>query len=112
MNNLFTYISALKFGSTQCNIVSEELHDHSYHDEGIFIDSKERIVQFSNGVLLKEQVEFDSEQTCDESLCPECWIWYQILAQPDELSITPKKKSFISRCQEAFWLKMHKIRMD
>ncbi len=102
MNNLFTYVSAIKFGSEKYSIEHQELHDRSYYDEDMYIDSKEKVVHFSNGVVLKEHVEFDSEQSNDLDICPECWITYQVIEQPEGVSIRPNKKSFISRCKSLF----------
>lgn len=89
------------------------------------IESKEWLVCFDNGVQLRKQVERDYELLDDLSssvanksqravnndmVCEECWISYQVVASPPDLHIYPQSKNFINECQEAFWLKMSKMR--
>ncbi|GAJ68767.1 hypothetical protein MA13_contig00013-0042 [Edwardsiella piscicida] len=38
------------------------------------------------------------------SVCPECWIKWEVL-NAEEVGITPRYKSFISECQQNYWLK-------
>ncbi len=79
MNNLFTYVSALKEESPGLCIVEKVLLDNSFEDEGILITSTELTVKFENGVTLKQQIEFEGNDNPTDMVCSECWISYEII---------------------------------
>jgi len=106
MNNLSTYVSAIKNGSRDGFIVSSDYVDLSYQDEEISVECSECYFHFSNGAVIKQTLEQDMDESPADVVCAECWISYQVVSAPDDLSIRPQTKSFINRCQESFWLKM------
>ncbi|MEJ2765266.1 hypothetical protein VV869_15000 [Photobacterium sp. MCCC 1A19761] len=114
MNNLSTYVSALKGKETKVAIVEHQFTQHQCEEGGVTIDSVEHIVTFSNGVTLAMRQEFDHPDTFSEGvpegICAECWITYEITDNLQYLPIRPRKKSFTNRCQEAFWLKINEVR--
>lgn len=113
MNQLITYVSALKDKQSSQSIVEIAERDTSFTDGDTLIHGRERLITFANGVVLKQQIEFDecSNSQSTQAVCSECWISYQIIFQPEFLSIQPKKKQFINRCQEAFWLRINKAHL-
>ncbi|OMH36145.1 hypothetical protein [Motiliproteus sp. MSK22-1] len=108
MNNLFTYIEAIKSNNEKLRIIDKVEKDLSYCDQGMTVNSTEVLFYFSNGVTLKYCVEFDETLQLSE-VCPECWISYEVM-DSSTVKITPIRKSFISQCQEVFWLKTQKCR--
>ena len=108
MNQLYTYIEAINRVDGKVFIVSQVVTDNSYKDQGVAVNSYETIFSFSNGVVLKYDVEFD-EVPLSSEVCAECWISYEIIDSLTE-TISPTKKTFVNKCQESFWLKMQKHR--
>ena len=111
MENIFTYISAIKNESSNELIIERSFSDQSYEEDGILIESSELMVAFVNGVIVKQCIEIDScvanEIVKSDMVCDECWISYQVVSEPDELNVLPKRKHFINKCQESFWLKIN-----
>jgi len=112
MNNLFSYVSALKESDPLLPITAQRTADNSYTDDGVEISSSEVITEFANGVTLKQQIEFDSSEQPYKQVCAECWISYEVLFEPENVTVRPKKKSFINSCQESFWLKINKSQLS
>ena len=112
MNNLSIYALAMNSYNTDLLIINDISHSYKYHENGVVVQTDERIVTFSNLVTIKVQHEFDQLDTVIDGICPECWITYEIISNPENVQITPVKKTFISRCQEAFWLKLNVIRAE
>lgn len=107
MNNLFTYVSAIKSESLSELIVGKSLSEESYEEDGILTVNSELVVTFENGVTIKQSVEFDSNIKVSNMTCAECWISYQVISEPEGINISPKQKNFINTCQESFWLKIN-----
>lgn len=112
MNNLYSYISASKSNKSTLKIINTTSYDHSFKDDLSMIDSKEIIIEFANGVTLKKTIETDKNEEVNDALCSECWIDYEIISEPYNINIHPKKKIFTNHCQEDFWLKLNKIRSE
>ena len=117
MHNLFTYVSAINqvTASTVASnkfITEQLLSTDTSEDDGIVTESAERLVTFTNGVKVKQTIEFDDVQEGfdvqgqSDAVCAECWISYSVVCEPEGLNIQPKRKSFINKCQQSFWLKM------
>lgn len=109
MNSLFTYVLALKEKVNGVSVLEQEFHQSTAVDGDIMIEKSELVVKFENGVTLKNQVERDQTNKYSEQACSECWISYEIIFQPAEMEITPKKKIFTNQCQESFWIKINKM---
>lgn len=107
MNNLFTYVSAIKSELPNELIVEKILSEESYEDNGVLTENSELIVTFKNGVTVKQSVELDSNIKVSDMTCAECWISYQVILEPEGVNISPKRKNFINKCQESFWLKIN-----
>lgn len=107
MDNLCAYIASIKGEATEPVIVCRTSRDNSYTDQDLTVDSQESVFSFSNGVVVKYSTESDQDDS-DERLCPECWISYEVLSEPAGLQVRPRHKTFISHCQELFWLKINK----
>lgn len=107
MNNLFTYVSAIKSELPNKLIVKKNLSAESYEENGILTENSELIVTFKNGVTIKQSVEFDSNIKVSDMTCAECWISYQVISEPEGVNISPKLKNFTNKCQESFWLKIN-----
>ena len=111
MTDLITYI--LAFNTNDSSIIDRKIQQHSYLEDGVEIHHTEERATFSNGAVMLKTTEFDKTlDIFDDSVCPECWINYEIITQPSEDVISPKKKIFTSRCQESFWLKLQKTRTE
>lgn len=109
MNNLFTYISAMKNESPSDLIAEKALSEQSFEEDGVLTESSELIVIFTNGVSVKQSVEFEHDEAVSDTVCTECWISYEVVAEPTELNVKPKRKCFINQCQESFGLKMNQV---
>lgn len=109
MNNLFTYILAMEENLVGLSVIETTLYDYSVEEVDTFIESSELVVKFENGVTLRKQTEVEQIEQVNDIICSECWITYQVLCQPDNLTITPNRKFFTNQCQEAFWLKINKV---
>jgi len=107
MNNLYTYVASKNGEHTQLRLDREESLDKSYIEQDVVVNCFESKCYFSNGVVLKYCNESDLLEE-NSQVCPECWISYEVISQPQGMNILPKKKTFINHCQEAFWLKMNK----
>lgn len=111
MNNLITYI--LAFNDDDPTIIDRQTQQKTLEENETNIHYTEERVAFSNGTVMLKTTEFDETlDILDDSVCPECWINYEIITQPHNGKITPKKKIFTSRCQESFWLKLQKTRAN
>lgn len=109
MNNLFTYISAMKDESPSGLIAEKVLSEQSFEEDGVLTESSELIVTFTNGVSVKQSVEFEHGEVTSGTVCTECWISYEVVAEPKGLYVKPKRKDFINKCQESFWLKINQV---
>ncbi|MFV0576605.1 MAG: hypothetical protein ACK5NC_14485 [Vibrio sp.] len=109
MENLFTYIQAIKEDTSKVSILDRVESTASFEQDGIITDTYELTVRFDNGVLLRKTTEQDQLDDSD-SICAECWISYELIESPENLNIRPRKKTFINTCQEAFWLKINQVR--
>lgn len=111
MNNLITYI--LAFNDDDPTIIDRQIQQQTIEENETSIHYSDERVTFSNGAVIQKTTEFDETlDELDDSVCPECWINYEIITQPNNGKITPKKKIFTSRCQESFWLKLQKTRAN
>ncbi|MGR5146870.1 hypothetical protein ACQKP8_10040 [Photobacterium alginatilyticum] len=107
MNNLFSYVAAIKGEAVGLELVSQESADKSYIDQDINVDCKESLFHFSNGVIIKHCSESE-EFEANALVCPECWISYEVISEPVNTLVRPKRKTFTNICQESFWLKLNK----
>ncbi|MGF1725352.1 hypothetical protein [Photobacterium nomapromontoriensis] len=109
MNNLFTYISAMKEEPDGLSIVEKVLNKQSVEENGTLMENSELLVKFDNGVAVRKRTERELSGYITESVCEECWISYDVIEQPSTLNIAPQKKNFTNQCQESFWLKINKV---
>lgn len=109
MNNLFTYISAMKEEHDGLSIVSKVLNKQTFEEDGILMENSELFVKFNNGVAVRKLTELELSGHITDAVCEECWISYEVTEQPSALNIAPKKKNFTNQCQELFWLKINKV---
>ncbi|WP_232472014.1 hypothetical protein [Vibrio gazogenes] len=109
MNHLFTYVLAMKENIAGLSVVERTQCNRCVEDDGHCIENSEFVVKFENGVTLRKQTEIDQIEQVNDEICSECWITYEVLAQPDHLTIAPSRKTFTNRCQEAFWLKINQV---
>ena len=79
MNNLFAYVSAMKDEAPSGLIAEKALSEKSFEEDGILTESSE------------------------------FWISYEVVAEPKGLNVRPKRKGFINKCQESFWLKINQV---
>lgn len=107
MNNLFTYVAAIKGEAVGLELISQESVDNSYEDQSIAVDCKESLFHFSNGVTIRYCTESE-EFEANELICPECWISYEVISESSSIQVHPKRKTFTNRCQESFWFKINK----
>lgn len=107
MNNLCTYIAATKGEINAVSLESSQSIDKSYTDQDIVVNCVESVFQFSNGVVIKYLIESDVTEV-NAQTCPECWISYEVISESTNTHISPKRKTFLNQCQEAFWLKINK----
>lgn len=112
MNNLFTYVLAVKNAPYELSIVEKVENKSSSEEDGVITESSELIVKFDNGVALRKLTERDLSGDVIEAVCAECWISYEVIEQPERLEVIPKKKSFTNPCQESFWLKINKLQLS
>ena len=87
-------------------IVERNVVEELVKDNGIVIQYSEQIVKFRNGVTIKQSIEKDVGSSNAEVVCEESFIDYEVLFEPENYDITPKRKYFINHCQEAFWVKI------
>lgn len=87
-------------------IVERNVVEELVEDNGIVTQYSEKIVKFSNGVIIKQSIEKDLESLNPEVVCEDSFIDYEVLFEPENYDITPKHKNFINHCQEAFWIKI------
>lgn len=107
MNKLATYISAIK-NDTPDKLVSERLlTEDRVQDDGVVTAYTEQTVRFVNGVTIQQSIEMDLENADHTTACRECWISYEVISEPADLNILPKRKVFVNECQETFWLKIN-----
>ncbi|CAM3156446.1 hypothetical protein [Moritella viscosa] len=106
MNQLFTYIEAINGVDEKVRIVNKVITNNAYNDQGVTVTNFEALLSFSNGVILKHSIESDELPPSSE-VCPEYWISYEVIDSSTE-SVSPMKKTFLSKCQESFWLKIQK----
>lgn len=103
MNRLYTYISAINSNNSLVRIINKiEKVQKKLDDEGV-IEECEIIYEFDNSVKILYKMESDSFESDQD--CQECWISYKVLNN-GEYYISPAKKHFYNKCQEAFWIKM------
>ena len=92
MNNLFTYISAMKEEPDCLSIVEKVLNKQTSEDDGILMENSELFVKFNNGVTVRKLTERELSGHITDAVCEECWISYEVTEQPSALNIAPKKK--------------------
>ncbi|MGL1956797.1 MAG: hypothetical protein OCD00_05710 [Colwellia sp.] len=109
MNNLFTYVSTINSPYAGKFVVERKTVKESVENDGIITNYSEQIVKFRNGVIIKQCVEKDGIFSNSEVVCEECFINYEVLFEPDNYDVKPKRKSFINHCQETFWLKISAV---
>lgn len=103
MHRLYTYLCGIHARSSQVRAINKTESVERFFDEENVIEEREILYEFSNGVTLLCKMESDSFQSDD--LCRECWISYEVVHDGGH-AISPRKKQFYNRCQEAFWMKM------
>ncbi|MZI95662.1 hypothetical protein F9817_20990 [Vibrio sp. CAIM 722] len=109
MTSLFDYIAAVK--SQPSSVFISTVEHNTVDDSDGDVPEEESWYRFTNGALIRQQVEFD-EPVNDDQVCQECWISYEVMEQPQSADITPRKKIFTNRCQETFWIKMNRQRQS
>ncbi|MFC1236188.1 hypothetical protein [Vibrio sp. F74] len=109
MNNLFTYISAMKEEPDGLSIVEKVFNKQASEEEDILLENSELFVKFNNGVAVRKLTERELSGHITDAVCEECWISYEVTEQPSNLNIVPKRKNFTNQCQESFWLKINKM---
>ncbi|MEZ8096166.1 hypothetical protein L4D00_15210 [Photobacterium swingsii] len=111
MDNLFTYIAAIKGHSSDVVITNQATHSHQYIDDGVEVNEEQTSYVFNNGVVIQYHSEKDSIDGiaghAADNVCEECWISYQVL-ESGVYAIRPMKKVFNNKCQEAFWVKIQR----
>lgn len=81
-------------------------------DDGITTEHTITSFEFIDGVVIRKEVEFDhlaEEEQEPQNVCPEYWLSYQVIANPNSIQIKPFKKTFSNLCQQSFWLKMTNV---
>lgn len=109
MNKLFSYVSLIKNTPESEFIVDRNFTEKVVEDDWSITNYLEQIVTFKNGVIIKQCMEKDVGVSNPDIVCEECFISYEILKEPESYSIMPKRKTFSSHCQEAFWLKINSV---
>jgi len=74
------------------------------------IENSELVVTFIDGVTVKQSIELEDNINASDMICAECWISYEVAPDPEGLNISPKRKHFINRYQEIFWLKINAVK--
>ncbi len=81
--------------------VSEhQTSQREYEEDGMTVFHQQDSYRFADGKLLECDREIDD--VVSDMACSECWIVYVL---KDNCGQVLGKKSFISFCQESFWLK-------
>lgn len=111
MNNLFTYVSAMKEELDGLSIIERVHTQQTTEEDGLLIEHSELLVTFNNGVGVRKLTERELSDHDSDTVCEECWISYEVTEQPITLNITPKKKHFTNQCQESFWLQINKAQI-
>ncbi|MGV3001716.1 hypothetical protein [Vibrio sp.] len=79
-------------------------------DDGITTERTITSFKFSDGVVISKEVEFDHlPEEEPQNVCPEYWLSYQVITNPNSIQIKPFKKTFSNLCQQSFWLKMTNV---
>ncbi|WP_298445325.1 hypothetical protein [uncultured Ferrimonas sp.] len=112
MNNLFTYILAMKEEPEGLSIVEKLCNNQISEEDGVLVENSELFVKFNNGVAVRKLTEQDLSEHITDSVCEECWISYEVIEQPNHLNIVPQRKNFSNQCQESFWLKMNQAQLS
>ena len=105
MNKLATYVGAIHGRPGAVTITEQAVATERWLDQGFEVVQEETVYRFSNGVVIRRQIEQD--QFPSELACAECWISYEVMEQPPALAIQPVHKSFDNACREAYWLNYH-----
>ena len=105
MNKLATYVGAIHGRPVAVTITEQSVATERWLDQGFEVVQEETVYRFSNGVVIRRQIEQD--QFPSELTCAECWISYEVMEQPPALAIQPAHKSFDNACREAYWLNYH-----
>ncbi|MCE0494899.1 hypothetical protein [Vibrio salinus] len=108
MDNLFTYVSLIKNSPESEWIVKQTVEQETVEDDWSVSHYSEQLFTFKNGVVIRKCMEKELGDTNPDIVCEECFINYEVLAEPEHLNVSPKSKNFINLCQEAFWLKINK----
>lgn len=94
-----TYILAAHRLISEPELISiHKEHHQEVLEDGLTVFYQNEAYQFAHHHLSCEREMDDIES---DLLCPECWITYTLRNEAGELL---GKKSFISHCQERFWL--------
>lgn len=118
-HNLALYVDAIERHTAHAadgNVEAVNLSVAQYSlEQGASVDGDIRVhwqkgeYQFSNGAVVSVHLEWD-EVLEEGAACPECWISYEVVNQPERAVISPQSKQFISHCQVGFWLRTLRTR--
>ncbi|QXI40674.1 hypothetical protein [Pseudomonas xantholysinigenes] len=75
----------------------------SWQEQDFTVTAEETTYSFDDGTIIKCLAEQDSAPS--DALCAECWISYEVLAQPRDRTISPGRISFTNACRQAHWLR-------
>lgn len=102
LTDLIPYLlSANRMCSLQ-KVCSHDKVQNESMDDGVLIYFQQDTYVFEDGKVLRCEREIDD--VVSEAMCPECWIDYVLYADA-QFDVVLARKSFISFCQEGFWLK-------
>lgn len=105
-NDLATYVAAIRDPHPSGVIAGRKVKkDNWVAEDGMTTEYQEQTVEFINGVVIRQTIEQEQPEADMEQLCPECWIRYDVVSQPEGVCVLPQQKNFVNNCQEVFWLK-------
>ncbi|MCC4820548.1 hypothetical protein LMH81_28945, partial [Vibrio lentus] len=78
MNNLFTYISAMKEEPDGLSIVEKTLNKQTFEEDCILMENSDLFVKFNNGVAVRKLTERELSVNMTDAVCEECWISYEV----------------------------------
>lgn len=71
-------------------------------EDGVWVAYENRLYTFADGHTLTREQEIEDRPSTDG--CPACWIAYALCPTPAQ---GRAHHTFVSLCQERFWLNMH-----
>lgn len=101
MDNLADYVNAIKNGKNV--ICIEELWNR---DDLAEVEISHMTWRHDSGVVISCICENELVQPLSD-ICPECCIKWGIVDAAGR-DIRPREKTFRSKCQESYWLKMNR----